>query len=483
MDGATRHYGLLAFALAAAIAVVVWDLLVVRSDLRLLTVIAGGGTLLVLCLWHPQTTLLFMTAWLPFSGLIRRFFDQDARPAADPFLVLVPVISGALTVVAAWTYRDSALVSFRRSMTTWLATLLVLVLALEVFNPIQGDPLVGLGGTVFLFFPVLWFFLGRTYFDGALVHRMLSLVAVIGMVCALYGMSQTLFGFAAFEERWIASREFASLQIGHFIRPFSTFASPEEWSRYLMVAVTIGVGRWIQRPTRWWWLALAGVCALGLALSAVRISVFGLVVSIAALLTLAAPSRVAAIGRLAALAVVLTAYAWIAPSPSPAEDYASDVAWQAFFGHTSRGVLTPLAEESLWGRIETWGDLFGRVVPSYPLGMGLGVPTLGAWRFDPSVAIGTESYTGSIFVAAGFAGGALLLALFASIMHVGLKLGMSHPSDDLPIVAAVLVGILLTSVFANSLSLYAVGPLGWGLMGWLSTLEQERRMRPDRVRR
>jgi hypothetical protein len=300
---------------------------------------------------------------------------------------------------------------------------------------------------------------------------LLSVVAVIGLVVALYGAVQAFYGFAPFEAQWIASREFASLSIGHFIRPFSTFANPEEWSRYLMLAATIGLGRWFMRPARWWWLGLAGVCAVGIVLSAVRTSVFGLIVTIGVLLMLAARTRTVAMWRLLGLAVVVAAYAWLGPAATPIEEQASDIAWDAFFGHTTQGVLAPLAQESLWIRVDLWGDLFTRVIPHYPLGMGLGVPTLGAWRFDSSVPILTESYVMAIFVAAGIIGGGLMLGLMFVVSRWALRLGR-EAGGDLRIVAAMLIGIVLTSLFGNSLSLYAVGPLGWELMGWLSTKEQ-----------
>ncbi len=475
VDSAPRPYSLLALALAGLVAAGVWQVVIVRGDLRLLTVTAGAAGLVVLCLWRVRLTMVLMAVWLPFSGLVRRLFDQGASPAADPFLLLVPVVSAVLVVFAAWTYRESWFAGLRQSFTTRLVTFLVLVLALEVLNPIQGDPLVGLGGTVFLFFPVLWFFLWRTYCDEALLGRMLSLVAIVGLVCGVYGVYQAVFGFTGFEARWIASREFASLQIGRFIRPFSTFASPEEWSRYLMVAATIGLGRWLGRPARWWWLGLAGVCAVGLVLSGVRVSVFGLLVSSGALLALTARSGMAAAGRLAALAAVLAGYVWFGPAPSRTDDYASDVAWEAFFGHTTRGVLAPFGEDTLWGRFEIWSEVFTKVLPQYPLGMGLGVPTLGAWRFDSSVTISTESYAASVFVAAGLLGGGLLLALFAVVTRLAVRLSLRRAGPDLPVVGAVLIGIVFTSLFANSLSLYAVGPLGWGLMGWLSTYERKGR--------
>lgn len=468
---ATRPQSWLALGLAGLVAAAaVWQVLVVRSDLRLLTVIVGAFALLQLCLWRPRAPLVLMTVWLPFSGLVRRLLDPGGLPGADPLLVLVPAVSLVLVMVAGWTHRGSAAMGLRSSTITWLVTLLMVVLALEVLNPIQGNLLVGLGGTVFLFFPMLWFFLGRTYFDDALVGRLLSLVAAIGLVSGLYGAFQAVYGLAPFEARWVASRDFASLNIGRFIRPFSTFANPEEWSRYLMVAATIGLGRWLERPARWWWLGLVGVCTVALALSGVRISAFGLLVSIGALLALAATTRPSIAWRVGVPMIALVAYAWFAPAASPMEERASDVAWHAFFGHTTRGVFAPLQEDTLWFRVEIWWELFTNVVPRYPLGMGLGVPTLGAWRFASAVPILTESYAVAIFVAAGLLGGGLVLWLFGAVTRAAVRTGRSTDTN-LRIVGAVLIGIIFTSVFGNSLSLYAVGPLSWGLIGWLSTRE------------
>jgi hypothetical protein len=108
--------------------------------------------------------------------------------------------------------------------------------------------------------------------------------------------------------------------------------------------------------------------------------------------------------------------------------------------------------------------------------MGLGVPTLGAWRFASSLPILTESYAVAIFVAAGLLGGGLVFWLFGAITRAAVQTRRSTDTN-LQIVGAVLIGIIFTSLFGNSLSLYAVGPLSWGLIGWLSTRESRSRDR------
>jgi hypothetical protein len=465
-----RSAYLMAAALCALSAVIFWRVLAVRGDLRLLAVIIGAVGLVFLCMTRPRLTLLLTIAWLPFLGFMRRLMDPGGEPGADPMLLVVPVVTLVLTALAAWNRREHLVTSVDRSRTTLLVSLLLLALIMSVFNPIQGNPVVGLSGTIFLFFPALWFYLGRMYFDDDTVMIILQIMVWTGLVCALYGFYQAVAGFSAAEQHWIATRNFASLQVGRFIRPVSTFPSPEEWSRYMMVAAISAFGIAMAGSARRLLMILIGaVCVGAVFLSAIRISAFGLLVCLAVLVVAMAKSRVRAIGAIAVLGLVALLFTWIAPAISINEEYASNVALDAFFGRASRGIVDPLSEGTLWERIRLWGDLFGRIIPEYPLGMGLSVPTLGAWKFDSAVKVGTESYAVAVFVATGFIGGGLLLAVFWGVMGRTLRLYRGHPKPVIGIVTALTAGIIFTSLIGNSLSLYTVGPLGWGLMGWLST--------------
>ncbi len=467
-----RSAYLVAGALCALAAIVFWQILAVQGDVRLVAVLVGAVALVYLCMTRPRVTLLVTMAWLPFLGFTRRLMDPGGEPGADPMLLVVPIVTIVLTAQAAWNCRERLLTSIDRSRTTMLVTLLLLALILSVFNPIQGDPLVGLSGTIFLFFPVLWFYLGRMYFDDDTVMLILRILVWTGFVCALYGAYQAVAGFSAAEEHWIATRNFASLQVGRFIRPVSTFPSPEEWSRYMVVAAISALGLAMAGARRRLALVVVGVICVGVVfLSAIRISAFGLMVSFAVLVVVMAKSRARAVGALAGLALLAFVFTWVAPAISMNEEYASNVALDAFFGRASRGIVDPLSEGTLWERVDLWLDLFGRIIPQYPLGMGLSVPTLGAWRFDSAVKVGTESYAVALFVATGFIGGGLLLAVFWGIIARMIRLYRRSADPVVGIVTALTAGIIFTSLVGNSLSLYTVGPLGWGLMGWLSARE------------
>jgi hypothetical protein len=80
----------------------------------------------------------------------------------------------------------------------------------------------------------------------------------------------------------------------------------------------------------------------------------------------------------------------------------------------------------------------------------------------------TESYAVGVFVAAGVIGGGLFLLLTFLALKKCVRITADRTSRVDAIVAAVVTGILFTSLTGNSLSLYSIGPLGWALIGWLS---------------
>ena len=458
-----------ALVLAAVAAVGTWWLVVTLADFRLILAIAGSVLLFQVCLRKPQAALMMLLLWLPFAGLVRRLFDYSDPVAIDALLAIGPTVTGAVALVAAWSHRNSLGSSVQRSIPTRLVALLIIVLALSIFNPIQGGVVVGLGGAVFLFFPVLWFFLGRAYFDERFVVQLYGLTSVVGVISALYGGYQSLVGLLPFDEQWIVSRQFSAMWVGGFIRPFSTFPNVEEWSRYLTVAATVAIGSLLSGSSRkLWWGLTALVCTGSLVLAGVRTSVLGYVLSLGVFCMLARGSRVTRVARVAALAGAVVAYAWLVPAPTRGETQGSQAAWQAFFGHTVRGLSAPLEEESLWVRTDTWQRLFTDVIPRYPLGMGLGVPSVGAWRFDAAAQVGTESYVFAVFVAAGVIGGGLLLAVLVVVLWQAWNICRVRGDRTSLITCAVLVNLISTSLVGNSLSLYTIGAMGWGLMGWVS---------------
>jgi hypothetical protein len=197
--------------------------------------------------------------------------------------------------------------------------------------------------------------------------------------------------------------------------------------------------------------------------------------SLGVLLVARARSRTVALMRVVVLVLALVLFLTLVPALSWEEVASSDRALDAFLGHTSRGLRTPFEEDSLQIRLTLWWKLMADFVPQYPLGTGLGGSTLGGDRFGTGVFVMTESYAVGVFVATGILGGGIFLWLTFLALKACARIVSRHASRIDAIVAAVVIGILFTTLVGNSLSLYSIGPLGWALIGWLSLT----RSRPD----
>jgi hypothetical protein len=435
------------------------ELIVVRlDDVRLLWAIGLVLAVLFLSFWSVPAVMLLVLWWLPLMGFVRRLFDTLRPVEFDPLLAIAPSAAMGLAALAFYRFRGSLGGGLRTSRPTLVVTLLAFVLALHVVVRLLVDSRAGLTVGLFLFGPLLWYFLGRAHLDGPRVRRLLTGSVVVGTACGLFGLYQAFVGFLPMEEEWIARKidQFRALQVGSFIRPFSTFPNPEEWSRYMAVVGTVALGFIVlgRRGRGWWALAFA-VSTAAIVVGAVRTSVFGYVVSLGVLLVLTASTRGTAVCWIGLLAGAFLLFVTLAPALSGREVEASRVAWLAFVGHTVRGVRMPLEEDSLMVRLDIWRELFTDVIPRNPLGMG---PT--------NV---TESYAVTLFVDTGIPGGLLFVAFLMALAGHARRLFSERREVVAVIVTAALAGMAFTSFLGNSLALYSIGPLGWSLAGWLST--------------
>lgn len=413
--------------------------------------------LLVLSLRRPQAAMLLILWWLPLMGLVRRLFDTLGVFELDPVLAVAPVVAAGMTLLAFHRCKGSIGHSLRTSAPALLAALLGALFAVHAIVGVMPGFETDVGSAFYLLGPILWYFLGRAYLDEAAVRRLLIGSMAIGVACGLLGFYQTFVGFLPYEEEWIARKvdRFPALYVGRFIRPFSTFANPEEWSRYMALVGTASVAFLMGgRRARGRLVLTLAVSAAAIAVSGIRTTVFGFVVSLALVLWLMAKSRVGALVWLGALAAAVASFLWLAPVLSWREVVASRVAWMAFLGHMARGIRAPLQEESFSVRLDIWRHLFIEVVPAHPLGFG------------PADA--TESYLVTVFVGTGILGGLLFLGILGALSVHAWRLCRRRGDAILVAAVAALAGITLTSMSGNSLALYSIGPLGWALAGWVS---------------
>ena len=192
-------------------------------------------------------------------------------------------------------------------MARWVS-LLALIYALQIFNPLQGGLVVGLSGAMFTLAPLVWFYFGQFVTDD-FITRTLRLMIVVGLVTSLWGVYQLVFGYTAFEQYWIANTDFYnSINVGHVERALATFPAPKSggYAELGAIAAFGFVSAQSRLRGRLLW-ALAGLTLIGFVLlSGQRSAVFGLALGLVVLLTLRARNLSNAIARLSLVLIPLS---------------------------------------------------------------------------------------------------------------------------------------------------------------------------------
>jgi hypothetical protein len=145
--------------------------------------------------------------------------------------------------------------------------------------------------------------------------------------------------------------------------------------------------------------------------------------------------------------------------------------------HTQRGTLKPTGEDSLYVRFEVWQDLVTNVIPYRPLGSGLGAGSLSALKFSDNA---DETAIDNFVLVLAVAGGIPAALLFLWILWRATLFAFRQTRRGSPrapeatiarIIAALMPMFILNNIFGLTFSLYAVAPVGWLLIGWISAEE------------
>jgi hypothetical protein len=214
-----------------------------------------------------------------------------------------------------------------------------------------------------------------------------------------------------------------------------------------------------------------------LMLTGQRTSIFGLILGVLILFLSGARTPRAALGRLALALVPVLFVAVLAKAPTTDDvlSHTGDEKVQTVLSHTASGTLRPTQEDSLLERLETWGYLATTVIPSQPLGAGLGATSLGVKRFDHSgvAAKPIDSYFISVAVACSVPAALLFIWILVRATSISWRSYRnaspgSAEARTWRVVVALMPMLILNSVFGNNFTLYSVAPLGWLLVGWIS---------------
>ena len=414
--------------------------------------------------------IMAILIFLPFMGFLRRvLYFVSPYAKYDPIHLITPILVLFIFVGIPLFGRGRLSQAIRGNSLAKYVIALLGLFVLQIFNPLQGSLLVGLGGALYYVIPAMWFFFALCFANDQLLRKLMVAMVVIGVVTGAYGLCQMAFGFLAFEKYWIESAGFGSLHIGRFIRAFSTFSSPEEYSRYLQVAGVIAFGYFLKRKNLARFLIFVFI-SFSTVMTGVRSSAFGLSFSISVLLVIWRANNL----RRTFIRLVLLASAFVVimsfvSPPSSESVYESQSIFYTMAGHTARGFINPVGERTFQGRLSLWKRLVMDVVPRNPVGYGLGSTSIAARKFA-GLGIGTESYIFALFVNSGVVGGLLFLIISLTVLKKGTELSLQpeHSKVLASLVLAIVAGLILNNVFGSSFVLYSVAPIGWLLIGWIA---------------
>jgi hypothetical protein len=296
-------------------------------------------------------------------------------------------------------------------------------------------------------------------------------------------MYQLAYGFPSFEQYWVDNTEFYnSISVGNVKRALATFSSAEEWGRYIEIGAIISFGFVAGAKSKWqslaWLLGGAGLSTM-LLLTGQRTAMFGLIFGCLILLLVGARTWRGVMTRLVMvlLPVIVVAVLAKAPTNDDMLSHGEDDRMGAVLSHTARGTLRPAEEESLQERLKNWTFLATELVPYRPFGIGLGGTSLGAWRFNSALDLPPiDSYFISTVITCGLPAALLFVWILVQASRMSWRSyrqssAASEQQRLLRISASLMPVLILNSFFGNTFTLYSVAPLGWLVVGWISSLQ------------
>jgi hypothetical protein len=437
---------------------------------RLVVAAALGILMVTSALVRPKAAIVLLMIWLPLVGDVRRIVSVElGYSQTDPLLLIGPATAGLLLLQA--TKRRTLRIDTRLSL---LVTLLGALMVVQVVNPAQGGPIVGLGGLFFYLPAVLWFWLGTAYGDPAFVRKLLLFVVVpVGMLASGYAFVQVTAGFPGFQQSWFDQVEYAALNVRGNIRPFAFFPSSAELSTYARIGCVVLIA-YAAANRRLSPVLVALPLFAGVFIVGARGSLILLVLALGLCLSVLTRHRQLWLPLLA-VSVVAAGLAGRFLLERVALLPASGTT-QSIIQHQTGGLLNPFdeRESTLVLHLEIMIDGFARAF-RMPFGYGTGATSQAA---DVLGGIGgaTEVDISDMFVALGIVGGMLFIGIIVAVLRDGFFLWSARRDFFALAILALTVSMLSAWMTAGQYSTFA---LLWFLIGALDReVRKERHAHP-----
>jgi hypothetical protein len=436
-------------------------LAVLPSAIRPLLAVSAMLSLVGLVWKQPRAAIGVLFAALPFLGLARRLLIPVAGwSGTDPILMVTPV--AAVSLLAFWVVGRSN-PAFSSPMTKGI-TFFMAIATVQMANPLQGSPLVGLGGGLVMIPPLFWFYTGSGLLDRRLVQALLSTMKVIAVLVAVYGLYQTFFGLLPVEELWVSLAGYNSLYVGSTLRAISTFASGTEYVMYVGLAAVICIMQ-AMSTRKYGYLAPLAIYLPAMFLVSSRGPMVSLALATIVAYASGAPNWSGMVRRAVVSAVVGLSVFIVVLQGIGAVSHSSPTL-QALVDHQVNGLLHPADEKHSTAQLHTDMAIEGvRRGIHNPFGRGVGVITLAAEKFGTGT-VNWEVDISNAFFSLGMLGGLTYLWILAHVLRTAWGLYRRTRDPLLLIISAMLLNTIPQWWNGGH---YVLTPLLWMLIGFVNT--------------
>ncbi len=471
---------LLLWGVGSLILGTVTSILLVYGEFRYILLVLLGFLALA-CLDLRRGVYILLT-FLPFMYFLRRqvlhFQSFDAR---DPIL-LFPAVTTVLMFMSVLIFYGPLIYRYLRQSSLFKAcVLLMVVFLLQIFNPLQGNILIGFAGGLYYIVPLAWCVLGLLMKDED-ISKIFRLILFLGFITAMYGLYQHFFGLSAVELYELDSKGMLK-GFGDQIRITSTFSTLGDFSLYMSICGILTFSYYWNSKGRLHLALFLIIITYTMIWTAVRSAFLMMFFGIVMLLVI----NTKRMNRLwfrgmAALTCVLSGYAFLYRY-DPERMYDVEFSENPAVVYTFSGITHPTQESTFQSRMRNWTSITVNAFTYYPMGHGLGTTTPAARKFGG----GREHTTDSYFFGLMYGSGLVAAILFIVILWLGLRsilrLCLAKPGIYLyKICFAFLAAMCLANVFGGPAGDLISGPLFWLVIGWVARQHQDmwgqKRMEP-----
>jgi hypothetical protein len=437
---------------------------------RVLVAMLAASLLFTLISFAPVAGLPAVFIYLVMLGGVRRWIVPILGFTTNDPLVMVSTVVASLYFAGILIRR--AIPRDTPISKTVLALLVVMVL--EIFNPLQGGLVVGLAGGIFYIVPIFWYYVGRNLVTDLVAKRLLATALVVSVFVGLYGAYQQFVGFLPTELAYIQLTHYNQNLSDSISRVFSTLTSFAEYEGLISIGIAISFAL-ILRKHRIALLPFLFLTSMML-LSSSRGGVVNSLFACTALWAIQGKTVRSWLPRIIVAVVVGMVGLFFSLHQLQDTSFIKNKSTASqLLGHTVSGLSDPFGkgqDTTSHVTLQTNGILSGF---TRPLGLGTGATTLASARYGTGEIGSAEGDLGNAFISLGLIGG-ILYIVFAYRLITTAGKNWHERRDDTSLMILGTVVVMFGQWFSGGE--YSCSLLVWVLFGYVDRACLIRETRP-----